>query len=395
LALAPERRRVPMFGGAGVPLAGILGMAGIIVLVALALFGFGGRGTGRPAEQGGSKSFDRASPVAVPPVTVPPVTPALAPAAASPGPASRALGPIVHARATEGGLRDDAVGGLVPDTVLRMEVEGFEGFARARAEQCLIGVRSECGNAVDVQFGERGHASFQYLVVREFAAGAAADESACRVRGTPCAIVVTAIDGGTKAAIRVLFHDALPPPASVVVDQPDGVHDGQVIHVDVAGLPAGSRALVVLCADLSTTSAGCGHPGPEAPVVAASDGTAAADLVASAGPVGRQGARCGRGSTCAVSVVSETSFVRAGAVRIRFSTPAGAAYSGNRLVAGLGFAVALVAFSLWLLRRTDWSPIGEEAAPEIDDADYADLDAIVAALPPVNDDLDTLLDAPG
>ncbi len=32
--------------------------------------------------------------------------------------------------------------------------------------------------------------------------------------------------------------------------------------------------------------------------------------------------------------------------------------------------------------RTDWSAIGEAAAPEIDNAEYADLDAIVAALPP-------------
>lgn len=48
-------------------------------------------------------------------------------------------------------------------------------------------------------------------------------------------------------------------------------------------------------------------------------------------------------------------------------------------------SVALLALALglvsWLVRRTDWSPAGEAAAPEIDEAEYADLDAIVAALP--------------
>ena len=34
------------------------------------------------------------------------------------------------------------------------------------------------------------------------------------------------------------------------------------------------------------------------------------------------------------------------------------------------------------MRRTDWAPVGEVAAPEIDEAAYADLDAIIAALPP-------------
>jgi hypothetical protein len=44
--------------------------------------------------------------------------------------------------------------------------------------------------------------------------------------------------------------------------------------------------------------------------------------------------------------------------------------------------VLLVAIAAWLLVRTDWAAVGEAAAPEIDGAEYADLDAIIAALPP-------------
>ena len=82
--------------------------------------------------------------------------------------------------------------------------------------------------------------------------------------------------------------------------------------------------------------------------------------------------------------------VRAPVVELGFATPPGAEYDDGRLAAGLGGAALLVLAGLWLVRRTDWSPIGEEAAPEIDEAEYADLDAIVAALPPEEDDLDVL-----
>jgi len=37
-------------------------------------------------------------------------------------------------------------------------------------------------------------------------------------------------------------------------------------------------------------------------------------------------------------------------------------------------------------QRVGQAAVGEAAAPEIDDAEYADLDAIIAALPPEEDD---------
>ena len=79
-------------------------------------------------------------------------------------------------------------------------------------------------------------------------------------------------------------------------------------------------------------------------------------------------------------------FARAPVVPISFAAPPGATYDSTRLVIGLGFALLLLAIAAALLRRTDWSPVGEAAAPEIDDAEYADLDAIIAALPTVEDE---------
>jgi hypothetical protein len=58
----------------------------------------------------------------------------------------------------------------------------------------------------------------------------------------------------------------------------------------------------------------------------------------------------------------------------------GAEYDPVRLTAGLGVAALLLATAALFVHATDWSAVGEAAAPEIDDVEYADLDAIVAAL---------------
>ena len=77
---------------------------------------------------------------------------------------------------------------------------------------------------------------------------------------------------------------------------------------------------------------------------------------------------------------SDEAFTRTPARPVTFAAPPGAGYDPGRLVLGLVIAGALLAAVLWLAFFTDWSPIGEAAAPEIDEADYADLDAIIDAL---------------
>ena len=114
------------------------------------------------------------------------------------------------------------------------------------------------------------------------------------------------------------------------------------------------------------------------------------------GRVGTERAPCFRGDDCGISVASRDVFARAPVVPISFAAPPGADYDPTRLALGLGLAVLLLAIAAVLIRRTDWSAVGEAAAPEIDDAEYADLDAIIAALPPEEDEsvLDALTPGP-
>lgn len=309
------------------------------------------------------------------------------------------LGPVVRLQAEE---EPDAstrafapppriVGSLQPATVLRVRVDGFEPFARARARQCVQEESRVCRNTVDVQFGEDGSASFQYLATDDFARGTAAGR--CGAGAAPCFLVVEAVDGDERAQAQTVFRDPVPSPPRLRVTPSTGLVDGGTVRVDVENLPPGAPAEVVLCAPPHGSGPDrCGRPGPAAPLRVAPDGSGTAVLAVRSGPVGRDRVFCGHGAPCGVSVVSEALTRRPSVVPVRFATPPGAGVSPVRLVAGLGVAALLFGIAVWLIRRTDWSPIGEEAAPEIDNAEYADLDAIVAALPP-EPDIDELLHA--
>ena len=318
----------------------------------------------------------------------------------APAPAGGAvLGPVVRLHAAEepdapaGGFAPlpPVVGALQPATVLRVRVDGFEPFARARARQCVEEESRVCRNTVDVQFGEDGSASFQYLVTDDFARGRAAGR--CGAGAAPCFLVVEAVDGDERAQAQTVFRDPVPAPPRLRVTPSTGLVDGGTVRVAVENLPPGARAEVVLCAPPRGFGPDrCGRPGPAAPLKAAADGSGAAVLAVRSGPVGRDRVFCGHGAPCGVSVVSEVLTRRPSVVPVRFAAPPGAGVSPVRLGAGLAAAALLLGIAVGLVRRTDWSPIGEEAAPEIDNAEYADLDAIVAALPP-EPDIDELLRA--
>ena len=273
----------------------------------------------------------------------------------------------------------DALDGLEPNTVVRLRVEGFESYAEAVAQQCVTGGR--CGNGLDVQFGEDGVASFQYLVVDDFTA--AARGGRCRAAAAPCSIVVTDVDGDPRAEVGTVFHDRLPMAGRIRVTPNTGLADGQAVTVEVENYPAGAAVQAMLCAAPDATGAErCGPPGPTAPLTVGPDGTGHTTLTIRAGPVGAERVRCGREMTCGVSVASPTVFAGAPVVPIGFAAPPTAHYDPTRLAAGLAAAALLIGAATWLVRDTDWSAVGEAAAPEIDEAAYADLDAIVASLPP-------------
>jgi hypothetical protein len=287
-------------------------------------------------------------------------------------PLSAVLGPIVTID-----QRVRAIGQLEPDTVLRLRVAGFPPFALARAEQCTSGA---CGNQTAVQFREDGTAELQYLVVDDFLGSA---RGRCRADAAPCSIVIEEVDGDARAEITTVFGEALPPTGRLTVHPTTGLDAGDQLSVELDGFRSGTEVEVVLCAAPATRGPErCGEPGPVVPVTIGDDGTATATLAAGISSVGTERVTCGRGSGCAVAVRSATAFVRASQVPLRFAAPPGADYDTPRLLFGLATAVLLLLGAAVLVRRTDWSAIGEEAAPEIDDAAYADLDAIIALLPP-------------
>jgi len=284
------------------------------------------------------------------------------------------LGPVVPLQATSD---DDnpgvhpAVGGLESGTVLRLSIEGFPSFAKAQASQC---VGALCTNSIDVQLDEDGAGRVQYLVFDDFASSA----EGCRLDAAPCSIVVENVDGDERAEVDTLFTDELPPPGRVRVSPDDDLIAGDHIDLVAEGFLPGAAIAALVCV---TGSNECRRAGDGATFTVDDDGTARADTTVPA---------CPRSSRCELRVRGDRSFTRAPAVALAFATPPGADYDTGRVALGIAIAVALLAIALYLIRRTDWRPVGEEAAPEIDDADYADLDALIALLPPEDDELHAL-----
>jgi hypothetical protein len=162
--------------------------------------------------------------------------------------------------------------------------------------------------------------------------------------------------------------------------------EGRTVTVAVADFPRGATVDVMLCAAPASAGRRCGAPGPTTTLTVGADGTGRARLRIVPGPVGADRVPCERGDACGVSVVARDAATQAAVEPIVFAAPPGAAYDPARVALGLAIAALLVAIAAGLILGTDWSPVGEAAAPEIDDAEYADLDAIVAALPPEEDD---------
>ena len=280
----------------------------------------------------------------------------------------------------------DVADRLAANTVLQVHARGFVPFTEAIAEQCAPTVTVRCVNVIPVQFDADGEARFQYLVSADFANGEPV-AGRCRVDAVPCTIVVRAADGSRHGDIQTIFGDAIAPPGTITVTPATGLSlAGETVTVEVRDYPPGATVSAMLCAAPDAAGLRCGAPGPQAPVVVGADGRGTTKLLIEPGPVGENRVPCGRGDACGISVASPEVFARAPVVPISFAAPPGADLDPTRLALGLAIAALLVGIGAWLIIRTDWSAVGEAAAPEIDDAEYADLDAIIAALPPEADD---------
>lgn len=359
----------------------VVAALGFVALVLMALAGalFGARGMSdnTPEAQPASAPTTQSqqAPAAQTTTTEPPTTRV-----------SPVLGPIVQMKASseEGDAvtaNREAIGDLRPDTVLRMIVTGFNPFASGRASQCVAAPSPHCGNPIPVQFREDGGATFQYLVTTGFAAAAAAGE--CRADGALCSIVVEDLDGSGRAELTTVFHDQLRPPGVVRVEPSRGLVTGQRVTVRASGLRPGIVVHAALCAVDRSGERRCAAIGDGDAMSVRADGTA--ETTVTIGDDRGTPVRCNRSPTCVVTVVNGAALVRVESMRITFASPPGSDYDPTRLATGLAIACALLVGVAWLIRRTDWSAVGEEAAPEIDNAIYADLDAIIAALPPEED----------
>ena len=373
------------------PVVGLL--VGIVLLVATVLgsvvvVGIGGGDRGRPERTLTPSTTATAGPASEASDDRPGTTPSRRPTVRR-GPRPDVLGTVIAIEADGGKsfpVSYDVADGLAPSTVLRVRVAGFEPFARAVAEQCTPTLSQPCRNAIPVQFDADGVAEFQYLVT-DFPRDAQSNPGRCRAEAAPCTVVVRAVVGSSRGQIQTVFGDQVAPAGHISVTPAAGLSlGGETVTVEVTDYPPGVALTAMLCAAPDATGARCGAPGPTAPLVVGRDGTGRTALVIEPSRVGTERTSCFRGDDCGVSVASATVFARAPVVPISFAAPPGAVYDSTRLLSGLGIALMLLLVAAGLLRRTDWSPVGEASAPEIDDAEYADLDAIIAALPPAEDE---------
>lgn len=298
---------------------------------------------------------------------------------------------VTIARSTHQDFDDvQVVDSLPPAAVLRVRVVGFDAYQRATARQCrTVGGRTDCGNLLPVQFGADGTAEFQYVVRADFAPGGPDGDPAgtCGLGDPVCLVVVTSLDTRHRAELQTLFGAAMKRPGTATVTPAGPYEEGQVVTVHVEGLPPGTTAQVTTCAAPTVSDPGrCGAPAPVATLVTGPDGTGDAQLTVTRGPVGTRQLPCDHDHACALVVVTEAAGVRVPAVGLQFAALPGAVYDRVRLTMGLLVAAVLLSGAAILIRGTDWAPVGEAAAPEIDEAVLADLDAIIAALGPESED---------
>jgi hypothetical protein len=272
---------------------------------------------------------------------------------------------VMHATDSDRFLPYQPVSGLVPDAVVRVQVDGFGWHEQGSVRQCVVelGHQTACGDPFPVQFDGDGRADFQFAVRGDIAAGA------CRIGQPTCLLRVTGESGAPEVSVQTVLVDSLTP-GEVRIEPPGPLADGQTVDVIVAGFPPGTTATAVLCAPPEVYDAGrCAPPDPASTFAIDATGAGRATLRVAAGRLGSDAALCGPRRVCGVAVVVGGGFVAAPVTPVRFSAGPGVAYDGGRVLVGVVMALALSGAGLLIARRTDWTKPTEAATPDLDGSD--------------------------
>lgn len=272
---------------------------------------------------------------------------------------------VMHAADTDRFLPYQPISGLVPDAVVRVQVDGFDWHERGSVRQCVVelGHLTACGEPFPVQFDGDGRADFQFAVRGDIAPGA------CRIGQPTCLLKVTGESGTRQASVQTVLVDALTK-GDVRIEPAGPVADGQTVDVIVSGFPAGATATAVLCAPPETYDARrCGRPEPTSTFAIDGTGAGRTTLTVAAGRLGSEAALCGPRRECGVSVVVGGGFVAAPVTPVQFSRGPGVAYEGGRVLLGVLAAMVLIGAALLIVRRTDWTKPTEAATPDLDRSD--------------------------
>lgn len=277
---------------------------------------------------------------------------------------------VVGARGDDPLVVPVRVGDLVDGDVLDLHLREFPPATPALARQCDVAHR--CAAEYPLTIVEDGTGRAQIRV----------DDTIGDHPCTRCTLEVST--GSVRRSIELWFGEPAPPLGEVTVSPVTAIVAGQAVQVRARDLPAGTNATVALCdprgagAECRTRfSTGSSRAMGPTTLPVDGDGDAVAEVVLQpddAAPID-----CESGGRCAVVVSVDGSLV-AEPVYVWFATPPGAGYDSRRLLVGLLLALVLVILAVVVARTTDWSPTGGARAPEIDDAEYADLDAIIAQL---------------
>jgi hypothetical protein len=268
---------------------------------------------------------------------------------------------------------------LEDEQPLRIRVTGFDWFERAEVMQCVYTTTRVCGNRIRVQTDDRGRADFFYVTAADFVAEAEA-AGGCERDRNRCTIRIESADRERFAEIDAVFGGDARPPGTITLSRQEELEAGATVSVAVSGYPPGASFEAVLCrTDVPLDARSCGAPGPSTSLAIGTDGTGEATLAVAEGPVGTSELLCTRRTPCGVTLQSPDSYVRAVPVPISFRGRAGPEYDRTRLLTGLGVACALLLLAGWWMVDGEWEPPQEAAATALEDAEYADLDAMVAA----------------